>query len=108
MTEAGILQNIDLVNTIGTLAGLLTTVAFVPQVVRTWKTGSAEDISLLTFLLFTSGVLLWLVYGVMLHALPVILANAVTLALSASILALKVRDLRTRQRRLRAADQRSL
>ncbi|MGB5541287.1 MAG: SemiSWEET transporter [Gammaproteobacteria bacterium] len=98
----------EIVNLIGSLAGMLTTVAFVPQVVRTWKTGSAQDISLLTYLFFTCGVLLWLVYGIMMHALPVIAANGVTLALSTSILGLKIRDMLARQRRLRAADQRTL
>ncbi|MGB5471850.1 MAG: SemiSWEET transporter [Gammaproteobacteria bacterium] len=98
----------DMVNQIGSLAGMLTTIAFIPQVVRTWKTGSAQDISLLTYLFFTCGVLLWLVYGFMLHALPVIAANGVTLTLSTSILGLKIRDMLARQRRLRAADQRTL
>lgn len=98
----------DTVNVIGTLAGVLTTIAFIPQVARTWKTGSARDISLLTYLMFSAGVALWLIYGVLLHALPVILANGVTLALSISILGLKIRDMLSRQRRLRAADQRTL
>jgi MtN3 and saliva related transmembrane protein len=98
----------DIVNVIGSLAGVLTTIAFIPQVVRTWKTRSAQDISLFMFLLFSCGVLLWLIYGILLHALPIILANGITLALSSSILALKVRDMLDRQRRLRSADQRPL
>ena len=93
---------------IGTLAGILTTIAFIPQVAKTWRTGSAGDISLMMFLLFSSGVLLWLIYGVLLHAMPIIVANAVTLSLSASILVLKVRDLRAQRRRRVAADQRPL
>ena len=98
----------DIVNITGSLAGGLTTIAFIPQVVRTWKTRSAQDISLFMFLLFSCGVLLWLVYGILLHALPIIVANGITLALSTSILAMKVRDMLTRQRRLRSADQRTL
>jgi len=98
----------DMANVIGSLAGGLTTVAFIPQVVRTWNTRSARDISLLTYLMFSCGVLLWLVYGILLDALPIILANGITLALSSSILGLKIRDILTRQRRLRAADQRTL
>jgi MtN3 and saliva related transmembrane protein len=98
----------DITNIIGSLAGGLTTIAFIPQVVRTWKTRSAQDISLFMFLLFSCGVLLWLIYGILLHALPIILANGITLALSTSILALKIRDMLTRQRRLRSADQRTL
>jgi len=98
----------DIVNITGSLAGCLTTIAFIPQVVRTWKTRSAQDISLFMFLLFSCGVLLWLIYGIMLHALPIILANGITLALSTTILAMKVRDMLARQRRLRSADQRTL
>jgi MtN3 and saliva related transmembrane protein len=98
----------DSINLIGTLAGILTTIAFIPQVAKTWKTRSAGDISLLMFLLFSSGVLLWLIYGILLHAFPIIVANGVTLSLSASILILKINDLRTRRRRQLAADQRTL
>jgi len=98
----------DIVNITGSLAGCLTTIAFIPQVVRTWRTRSAQDISLFMFLLFTSGVLLWLIYGILLHALPIILANGITLALSTSILVMKVMDMLARERRLRSADQRTL
>jgi len=98
----------DMATVIGSLAGALTTIAFIPQVIRTWKTRSARDISLVTYLLFSCGVLLWLIYGILLQAMPVILANGVTLLLSASILALKIRDMLLQQQRLRAADQRTL
>lgn len=77
---------------IGSLAGLLTTLAFLPQVIKTWRTGSTKDISLWMFVLFCSGVALWLVYGLMIAAMPVILANAVTLALAGSILVFKIRS----------------
>ena len=97
----------DFANIIGSLAGVLTTTAFIPQVVRTWKTRSAQDIFLFMFLLFSCGVLLWLIYGILLHALPIVLANGITLALSTSILALKVRDMLARQRRLRSVLQRT-
>lgn len=96
------------INWVGTLAGIFTTIAFVPQVTKTWKTKSAGDISLLMFLLFSSGVLLWLVYGILLHAMPIIVANGITLSLSASILVMKVKDLRTQRRRRLAAAQRPL
>lgn len=98
----------DIINIVGSMAGGLTTIAFIPQVVRTWKTRSAQDISLFMFLLFSCGVLLWLIYGILLHALPIIVANGITLTLSTSILAMKVKDMLARQRRLRSADQRSL
>jgi len=98
----------NIINWIGTLAGILTTIAFIPQVAKTWKTRSAGDISLWMFLLFSSGVLLWLIYGVLLQAMPIIVANGITLSLSASILVLKLKDLRAQRRRRLAADQRSL
>ena len=75
----------------GLTAGTLTTVAFVPQVVKIWKTKSTDDISFGTFFLFGLGVFFWLVYGFMIGALPVILANAVTLALAVAIIVLKMR-----------------
>lgn len=76
---------------VGSVAGLLTTIAFVPQVIKTWRSGSAEDISLGMFLLFTTGVLLWLVYGLALNAMPIVVANSVTLILALTILTLKIR-----------------
>jgi MtN3 and saliva related transmembrane protein len=79
------------VNAIGMAAALCTTVSLVPQLVRVWRLRSAREISLTMFLVFSLGVLLWLVYGVFIHSLPVILANVVTLGLSLAILALKLR-----------------
>lgn len=76
---------------IGLLAGILTTIAFVPQVIKTWRTRSARDISLGMFAAFTAGVLLWIVYGVLLRAAPIIIANAVTLVLAGAILVMKIR-----------------
>ena len=81
----------DITTVLGLSAGCLTTLAFVPQVLKTWRSKSGNDISLGMFLLFSAGVLLWLVYGILIEALPVILANAVTLLLSLAILALKLR-----------------
>lgn len=76
---------------LGALAGTLTTAAFVPQVLKTWKSRSAEDVSLAMFLIFSAGVLLWLVYGILIGATPIIVANAVTLVLALAILAMKIR-----------------
>lgn len=75
----------------GLMAGTLTTVAFIPQVVKIWKTKSADDISFGTFFIFSLGVFFWLVYGIMIEALPVVLANAVTLVLAVVIIVLKMR-----------------
>jgi len=76
---------------IGYAAATLTTVSFVPQLLRVVRLRSARDISLGMFLIFSVGVALWLVYGLVEHSMPVTLANAVTLALSLTILALKLR-----------------
>jgi len=80
----------ETVNILGTLAGTLTTVAFVPQVLKTWRSRSATDISTGMFLIFTLGVLMWLVYGLFIHSWPIIIANAITLVLASAILAMKV------------------
>ncbi len=77
--------------TVWLIAGVLTTIAFLPQVRHTWETKSAKDISLRMFLLFCTGVLLWLIYGYMIDSLPVMLANGVTLVLSGAILLMKLK-----------------
>lgn len=76
---------------IGLAAGSLTTVAFLPQVIKTWKSGSAKDLSLGMFSFFCLGVLLWLIYGIMTKDVPVIAANLATLVLSSTILYFKLR-----------------
>lgn len=76
---------------IGLVAGVLTTVAFVPQVVKTWRSRSAHDLSLAMFAVFSAGLVLWLVYGVMIDAWPIVIANAITLVLSLTILYFKLR-----------------
>jgi MtN3 and saliva related transmembrane protein len=96
------------VEAVGALAGILTTIAFIPQVVKTWRSHSAEDISLFMFLLFSTGVALWLVYGIAIASVPVIAANAITLILALSILVLKVRYMWLQRRRLKQIDQRTL
>ena len=76
---------------LGLLAGFLTTIAFVPQVWRIWKTRSARDVSLPTFAAFTVGVATWLAYGILHNELPIILWNAVTLVLAGAIVVMKIR-----------------
>ncbi len=76
---------------IGSAAGTLTTVAFIPQVVRAWKTGSVEDLSLWMLLAFTTGVGLWTVYGVVTDAVPLIITNGLTFVLAMTLLVLKLR-----------------
>ncbi|CAL1241491.1 SemiSWEET family sugar transporter [Candidatus Methylocalor cossyra] len=76
---------------LGLVAGGLTTFSFVPQVWKLWRTQSGADVSYGMFLLFSLGVLLWLVYGVLLNATPIIVANAATLFLALLVVALKFR-----------------
>ena len=76
---------------IGLMGGTLTTISFVPQVLRVWKTRSARDLSFTMFLLFAIGVLLWLIYGIILGEWPVILANSVTLVFTIIILIFKIK-----------------
>ena len=75
---------------IGYLAGALTTLAYVPQIVHVWRTRSARDLSMLMLLSLTGGVLAWLVYGVALRAWPIIVANAVALVLAVTLVVLKL------------------
>ena len=77
--------------TLGLVAGALTTAAFVPQVIKTWRTRSAGDFSLPMLLMFVGGVAMWLFYGVFEGARPVVYANGVTLVLASFILAVKLR-----------------
>ena len=84
------------IDIIGLVAAALTTGSFVPQVVRLWRTRDAEGISLVTFAVFSAGVVLWLIYGVMLHSWPVILSNAVTIVLTIAIVVLTMRFRRQR------------
>jgi MtN3 and saliva related transmembrane protein len=76
---------------IGLAAGGLTTIAFVPQVVKTWRTQSAGDLSLPMLLLFNAGIGLWLAYGLLIGSPGLTAANAVTFALALSILYVKLR-----------------
>lgn len=81
----------DYITLIGLLAGTLTTISFLPQVIKTWKSKSAKDISLGMFLTFCTGVFLWIVYGLSVHNLPVVAANLATFVLASTILFLKLK-----------------
>ena len=76
---------------IGYLAAALTTAAFIPQAWLTWKTKRADGVSLGMYSIFTLGVALWLVYGLVIGAWPIVVANAITLALALFILVMKLR-----------------
>ncbi|MBR7781184.1 SemiSWEET transporter [Undibacterium luofuense] len=79
--------NSDLV---GYIAATLTTSAFIPQALMTWKNKRAEGVSLSMYVILITGVILWLTYGIMLSAWPVIIANVITLFLTIFILLMKI------------------
>ena len=75
----------------GYFAGFLTTVSLIPQVIKTWKTKSATDFSLAMLLTWWSGIVCWIIYGVLVDAKPIILWNLGTLFLAGSILIMKLK-----------------
>ncbi len=81
----------QLIDIIGTLAAILTTASFVPQAWHTFRTRDVRGISLGMYSVFTVGVACWLVYGLLLSAWPIVIANCITLALAAAILVMKLR-----------------
>jgi MtN3 and saliva related transmembrane protein len=76
---------------LGLAAGFFTSLSFVPQIRKIWKTKSAEDVSKKMFIAVALGVFLWLVYGIVLGQWPIIIWNAISLVLAGTILALKYR-----------------
>ncbi|WP_417456900.1 SemiSWEET transporter [Kordiimonas sp.] len=76
---------------LGLVAGTLTTIAFVPQVIRAWKTKSTKDVSLSMFTILCAGIFMWIVYGIAIGDVPVIIANVVTLCLASSVIVAKLR-----------------
>jgi len=80
-----------MISILGFIAGTLTTLSFVPQVHKAWRTRRCEDLSYGMLLTFGFGVFLWLIYGLLLRAAPVIVANAVTLTLIVVLLVMKSR-----------------
>ena len=84
----------DSTTLLGLIAACLTTGAFVPQVVKTWKTRSTSDLSLGMFLMLFIGTVCWFAYGLLRSDLPIILANGLTLSLSFIILFFKIKGLR--------------
>ncbi len=79
------------IDTIGSIAAVLTTASFVPQAWHSFKTRDVSGISLGMYSVFTLGVALWLLYGVLLYSWPLMIANGITLLLAAAILVMKLR-----------------
>jgi MtN3 and saliva related transmembrane protein len=84
------MTTLNVIDTLGYLAAALTTGSFLPQAWLTFRTRDVSGISLSMYGAFTLGIVLWLAYGLMLGAWPVIIANGITLALAAAILAMKI------------------
>ena len=79
-----------LIDTLGYLAAVLTTASFLPQAWLTFRTRDVSGISLAMYSVFTLGIALWLAYGLLINAWPIVIANAVTLVLAAAILGMKL------------------
>ena len=82
--------HINQIDLFGFLAALLTTIAFLPQLYKTWKTKSADDVSLFMLILFISGLISWIVYGFKIQSAPILVANIITFIFNFSILILKI------------------
>jgi MtN3 and saliva related transmembrane protein len=91
-TSADHLEFTNMVEIIGLVAAILTTLSFLPQTLMVMRSGQTSGISLTMYAMFTTGVAGWLVYGILQASLPIILANAVTLMFATIILLLKVRS----------------
>ena len=82
--------HINQIDLFGFLAALLTTIAFLPQLYKTWKTESADDVSLIMLILFLTGLFCWIIYGLKINSIPILSANIVTFIFNFSILILKI------------------
>jgi MtN3 and saliva related transmembrane protein len=77
-------------DTLGYTAAIFATGSFVPQVIKTWRTRSAEDLSYLMLITHIIGMVLWLIYGAMLGATPIVVANTIAVLLDVALVALKM------------------
>lgn len=84
-------MQINLIDAVGYAAASLTTISFVPQVIRSWQSKDLTGVSLLMYSFFTLGVALWLMYGILLESFPVVVANTITLLLASMVLFLKIK-----------------
>jgi MtN3 and saliva related transmembrane protein len=84
-------SRMEITELFGYLAATLTTVSFIPQVVQVWRSKHTKDISLGMYSIFTLGIVVWLIYGLMLGSAPIIVANCITVVLAGSVLAMKIK-----------------
>ncbi len=86
-----------MIEMIGYIAGILTTISFIPQALLTIKTQNTKSISLMMYMIFSAGILLWLIYGIVINSMPIIAANMITLPLTLIILFIKIKNLKNDQ-----------
>ncbi len=84
-------MEINVITLLGLTAATLTTLAFLPQVIKSWRSRETRDVSLGMFAVLTVGIILWLIYGLLIGDLPLVVANGVTLVLAVTMLYLKLR-----------------
>ena len=84
------MSHINYIDLFGFLAAFLTTIAFLPQLYKTWLTKSADDVSLIMLILFITGLICWIIYGIKINSIPILIANIITLIFNSSILILKI------------------
>ena len=84
------MNHLSYIDLVGFLAALLTTIAFLPQLYKTWKTKSAGDVSLVMLILFITGLICWIIYGIKINSIPILIANIITFIFNSSILVLKI------------------
>ncbi|MBP5975199.1 SemiSWEET transporter [Brasilonema sp. CT11] len=85
------MQESNFITVLGLTAGVLTTIAYLPQLIKTWKSKSAHDLSWSMLIVLCTGIILWLVYGAYIHDIPIIAANIVTFLFAGMILVLKIK-----------------
>ena len=84
------MNHLNYIDLFGFLAALLTTIAFLPQLYKTWNTKSADDVSLVMLILFITGLVCWIIYGLKINSTPILVANIITFIFNFSILVLKI------------------
>lgn len=88
------------ITVLGMVAGVMTTVSFLPQLFKVWRSKSASDLSFFMLLILNTGMLLWLIYGILIHDIAVILTHSVSLILASLILGFKIRFQLAQQRQI--------
>ena len=91
------MHNVNYINLFGFSAALLTTIAFLPQLYKTWKTKSADDVSLTMLISFIIGLICWIIYGLKINSIPILISNIITFIFNFSILILKITYSKTKE-----------